>query len=147
MLETNVMGVLRSIRHFLPSMIERKEGHIITIGSVAGMDAYAGGAVYCATKAAVQMISKALRHEVHGTGPSRSVVDPGLVETDFSLVRFGGDRERAKKPYQGVTPLTPRDVAECVQFAATRPPHVNVEEVLVLATAQVGATKVFRAQG
>jgi NADP-dependent 3-hydroxy acid dehydrogenase YdfG len=115
------------------------------MGSVAGMDAYAGGAVYCATKAAVQMITKALRHELHGSGVRVSCIDPGLVETDFSLVRYKGDVERAKKPYLGVTPLTARDVAECVAFVASRPPHVNVEEVLVLATAQVGATKVARA--
>lgn len=145
-IETNLTGVLRMTRHFLPGMLERKQGHVIVIGSVAGMDPYAGGAVYCATKAAVQTLAKALRHELHGTGLRVSVVDPGLVETDFSLVRFRGDAERAKKPYANVQPLTPRDVAECVQFAATRPPHVNIDEVLVLATAQVGATKVFRAQ-
>jgi NADP-dependent 3-hydroxy acid dehydrogenase YdfG len=146
-MDTNVMGVLRVTRHFLPSMIERKEGHIIMMGSVAGMDPYPGGAVYCASKAAVQTISKALRHELHGTGLRVTVVDPGLVQTDFSLVRFKGDTVRAKMPYLGVTPLSARDVAECVQFAATRPAHVNIEEILVLATAQVGATKVFRTQG
>jgi 3-hydroxy acid dehydrogenase/malonic semialdehyde reductase len=143
-IDTNVLGVLRMTRLFLPGMLERKQGHVITIGSVAGMDPYPGGAAYCASKAAVQSLSKVLRHELHGTGLRVTVVDPGLVETDFSLVRFRGDAERAKKPYQGVQPLTARDVAECVQFAATRPPHVNLEEILVLATAQVGATKVFR---
>jgi 3-hydroxy acid dehydrogenase/malonic semialdehyde reductase len=143
-LDTNVLGVLRMTRLFLPGMLARKEGQIIMIGSVAGMDPYAGGAVYCASKAAVQALAKTLRHELHGTGLRVSVVDPGLVETDFSLVRFRGDAERAKKPYQGVHPLSARDVAECVQFAATRPPHVNVDEILVLATAQIGATKVFR---
>ncbi len=144
MLETNVMGALRTTRLFLPGMLERKVGHVIFIGSVAGQDPYAGGAVYCGTKAAVSVIARSLRHEVHGSGLRVSVVDPGLVETDFSLVRFRGDAERAKKPYQNVTPLSPRDVAECIAFVATRPAHVNVEEVLVLATAQVGATKVHR---
>lgn len=143
-IDTNLTGVLRMTRLFLPRMLERKSGHIIMVGSVAGMDPYPGGAVYCATKAAVQTISKALRHELHGTGLRVSVVDPGLVQTDFSLVRFKGDAERAKMPYQGVTPLGARDVAECIQFAATRPPHVNVDEILVLATAQVGATKIWR---
>ncbi|HZV01591.1 MAG TPA: SDR family NAD(P)-dependent oxidoreductase [Planctomycetota bacterium] len=143
-IDTNLTGVLRLTRAFLPAMVAAKEGHIVMIGSVAGMDPYAGGAVYCATKAAITSLSRALRHELHGTGLRVSVIDPGLVETDFSLVRFKGDKERAKKPYQGVTPLTARDVAECVQFAVTRPAHVNVEEILVLATAQVGATKVFR---
>jgi 3-hydroxy acid dehydrogenase / malonic semialdehyde reductase len=145
-IDTNVGGVLRMTRRFLPGMLERRSGHVIFIGSVAGMDPYAGGAVYCASKAAVQTLARALRHELHGSGLRVSVVDPGLVETDFSLVRFRGDAERAKKPYLNVQPLTARDVAECVQFAATRPPHVNVDEVLVLATAQVGATKVFRGQ-
>ncbi len=143
-IETNLTGVLRVTRQFLPKMVERKQGHVIFIGSVAGMDPYPGGAVYCATKAAVQALSKSLRHELHGSPIRVSVVDPGLVQTDFSLVRFRGDAERAKMPYQGVTPLSARDVAECVQFAATRPPHVNIDEILVLATAQVGATKVFR---
>jgi NADP-dependent 3-hydroxy acid dehydrogenase YdfG len=143
-IETNLTGVLRVTRQFLPKMVERKQGHVIMIGSVAGMDPYPGGAVYCATKAAVQALSKSLRHELHGSPIRVTVVDPGLVQTDFSLVRFRGDAERAKMPYQGVTPLTARDVAECVQFAATRPPHVNIDEILVLATAQVGATKVFR---
>jgi NADP-dependent 3-hydroxy acid dehydrogenase YdfG len=144
MLDVNVMGALRTTRLFLPAMLERKSGHVIFVGSVAGQDPYAGGAVYCGTKAAITAIVGALRHEVHGTGLRVSVVDPGLVETDFSIVRFRGDAERAKKPYQNVTPLTPRDVAECIAFMATRPAHVNVQEVLVLATAQVGATKVFR---
>jgi NADP-dependent 3-hydroxy acid dehydrogenase YdfG len=144
MIETNLMGVLRTTRHFLRPMLDRGQGHVIMVGSVAGMDPYAGGAVYCATKAAVQTLSRALRHELHGTGLRVSVVDPGLVQTDFSLARFKGDAERAKMPYQGVKPLSARDVAECIAFAATRPAHVNVEEILVLATAQVGATKVFR---
>lgn len=143
-LDTNVLGLLRTTRLFLPPMQARGSGMVVNMGSVAGMDAYAGGAVYCATKAAVQMITKVLRHELHGSGVRVSCIDPGLVETDFSLVRFKGDAERAKKPYQGVTPLTARDVAECVAFVASRPPHVNVEEILILATAQVGATKVHR---
>jgi NADP-dependent 3-hydroxy acid dehydrogenase YdfG len=144
MLDTNVLGLLRLTRLFLPPMETRGSGIVVNVGSVAGMDPYPGGAVYCATKAAVQMITKVLRHELHGSGVRVACVDPGLVETDFSLVRFRGDATRAKKPYEGVTPLTPRDVAECIAFIASRPPHVNVEEVLVLATAQVGATKVAR---
>jgi NADP-dependent 3-hydroxy acid dehydrogenase YdfG len=144
-LDTNVMGVLRLTRLFLPDMLRRGTGHVVFLGSVAGMDPYAGGAVYCASKAAVTMIARTLRHEVFGTGLRVSVVDPGLVAgTEFSVVRFRGDVERAAKPYQNTQPLTPRDVAECIAFAATRPPHVNVEDILVLATAQVGATKVSR---
>lgn len=144
-LDTNVMGVLRVSRQFLPGMLQRGSGHLVFVGSVAGIDAYAGGAVYCASKAAVTMIARTLRHELFGTGLRVSVVDPGLVAgTEFSVVRFAGDTERAAKPYLKTQPLTPGDVAECIAFAATRPPHVNVEDILVLATAQVGATKVSR---
>lgn len=144
MIDTNLKGLLYVTRSLLPGIIERNQGHIINIGSIAGHQAYTGGNVYCATKAAVRTLSQGLKMDLLGTPIRVSCVDPGTVETDFSKVRFRGDTEQANKVYQGFNPLTPDDIAEIVVFCATRPPHVNMSEVLVLATDQSSATMINR---
>ena len=146
MMETNVMGVLHMSRRILPSMIERGTGHVIMTGSVAGIDSYEGGSVYCASKRALTSICETMRLETHGTGIRVTNICPGLVESEFSLVRFRGDKERARLPYQGTRPLAPEDVAECVAFALTRPPHVCIDSMLILATDQSTATRVHRTE-
>jgi len=142
-LETNVSGVLRMIRSFLPTMIESGRGHVINMGSIAGKVVYEGGSVYCASKHAVRAITSTLRLEVHGTGIRVTSIDPGMVETEFSEVRFG-DREKARSVYKGMTPLTARDIAECVHFAANRPPHVNIEDITLMPVDQSAVHKVHR---
>ena len=144
MIDTNLKGLLYVTRSLLPGMVERNQGHIINIGSIAGHQAYVGGNVYCATKAAVRTLSQGLKMDLLGTPIRVSCVDPGTVETEFSQVRFRGDTEKADKVYQGFNPLTPDDIAEVVVFCATRPSHVNMSEVLVLATDQSSATMVNR---
>lgn len=144
MIDTNVKGLLYVTRSLLPRMVERNQGHIINIGSIAGHQTYPGGNVYCATKAAVRALSAGLKMDLLGTPIRVSSVDPGTVETDFSKVRFRGDTEKAKKVYQGMNPLTPNDIAEIVVFCATRPANVNMSEVLVLATDQSSATMINR---
>ncbi len=144
MIDTNVKGVLYVTRSLLPRMVERNQGHVINIGSIAGHQTYPGGNVYCATKAAVRALSEGLKMDLLGTPIRVSSVDPGTVETDFSKVRFRGDTEKANKVYQGMNPLTPDDIAEIVVFCATRPANVNMSEVLVLATDQSSATMVNR---
>ncbi|WP_373047345.1 SDR family NAD(P)-dependent oxidoreductase [Vulgatibacter sp.] len=136
MIETNVMGLLRITRLFLPGMIERRGGTVVNVGSVAGLEPYPGGAVYCATKASVRSITKALRHELLGTGVRVCNVEPGAVQTEFSEVRFRGDAARAEKVYQGFQPLLPEDVAEAIGFLVSRPAHVDVEELVLYPTAQ-----------
>lgn len=144
MIDTNLKGLLYVTRSLLPGMLERDRGHIINIGSIAGHQAYTGGNVYCATKAAVRTLSQGLKMDLLGTPIRVSCVDPGTVETEFSKVRFRGDTEKAKKVYQGMNALTPDDIAEVVVFCATRPSHVNMSEVLVLATDQSSATMINR---
>ena len=144
MIDTNVKGLLYVDRAVLPGMVERRSGHVIHIGSIAGHEVYPNGNVYCATKFAVDAITKGTRMDVLGSGVRISSVDPGLVETEFSLVRFKGDAERAKVVYQGIQPLTPEDVAETVLFVATRPPHVNVAQLVVLAGNQAAAAMLHR---
>ncbi len=144
MIDTNVKGLLYVTRAVLPGMITRGRGHVINIGSVAGHETYPNGAVYCASKAAVDRITNGLRMDVVGTGVKVSTVDPGLVETEFSTVRFGGDAARAASVYDGLEPLTGADVAEVVVWVASRPRHVQVAEVVVLAAAQGSATLVHR---
>ncbi len=144
MLDTNVSGLLRVTRAFLPQMLSAGRGHIINMGSIASHVVYEGGSVYCATKHAVRAITKTLRLELNGTPIRVSSVDPGMVETDFSLVRFNDDDERAKNVYKGVTPLTGRDIAECVWFAASRPAHVNIEEIVVMPVDQAAPHKINR---
>jgi 3-hydroxy acid dehydrogenase / malonic semialdehyde reductase len=144
MIDTNVKGLLSVTRALLPGMIERGHGHVINIGSTAGHEVYPGGAVYCATKHAVGAITRGLRMDLLGSGVRVSTVDPGLVETDFSATRFRGDLERAARVYQGYTPLTPADVADAVLYVATRPPHVNIDEVILKPTDQASSTMVNR---
>ena len=144
MIDTNLKGLLYVTRSLLPGMVERNHGHVINIGSIAGHEAYPKGNVYCATKAAVRTLSQGMKMDLLGTPIRVSCVDPGTVETNFSNVRFRGDTEKAKKVYQDMNPLTPDDVAEVVVFCATRPAHVNMSEVLVLATDQSSATMINR---
>jgi 3-hydroxy acid dehydrogenase / malonic semialdehyde reductase len=144
MVDTNVKGLLYVTRAVVPAMVDRGRGHVINIGSVAGREVYPGGAVYCATKFAVGAITQGLRIDLLGTSIRVTSIDPGLVETEFSIVRFHGDRERASRVYEGVQPLTAQDVADAIVYAATRPSHVNVDEILLMASAQAGATRVWR---
>ena len=144
MIDTNVKGLLYVSRAVLPGMIERNEGHIINIGSVAGHWTYAKGNVYAATKFAVNALSQGMKMDLLGTPIRITSIDPGLVETDFSVVRFHGDEERAKKVYQGLTPLTPEDIADSIVWAATRPAHVNVNNIILMSTDQSSPTMVHR---
>jgi NADP-dependent 3-hydroxy acid dehydrogenase YdfG len=144
MIDTNVKGILYVSRAVLPGMVERGRGHVVNIGSVAGHQTYAGGAVYSATKYAVRAITDALRYDVLGKGIRVSNVEPGLAETEFSEVRFKGDRSRAKTVYEGMTALSAEDVADAVLWCLTRPPHVNVQSVLILPTDQASAHAVHR---
>lgn len=132
MIDTNVKGLLWVTRAVLPGMVERDRGHVINIGSISGHQVYPGGAVYCATKYAVAALTQGLRLDLLGTRVRASAVDPGLVQTDFSLVRFHGDRERADRVYTQYPPLRPEDVAEAVLFAATRPAHVAVHDLILM---------------
>ncbi len=136
MIDTNIKGLLYATRAILPGMIARKQGMIINIASIAGRTVYPSGNVYCATKAAVKSISDSLQLDVNGTGVRVTNIDPGLVETEFSLVRFHGDKERADSVYHGFSPLSARDVAEATLFCATRPQHVSIHDLLIMPTAQ-----------
>lgn len=144
MIDTNVKGLLYVSKAVLAQMIKRHSGHIINIGSIAGQAAYPKGAVYCATKYAVNAITRSLRMDTIDQNILVSEIDPGLVETEFSKVRFNGDEERAKQVYAGVVPLTPDDVADAVVFCASRPPHVNIAEITLLAAKQATAWIVHR---
>lgn len=144
MIDTNIKGFLYVSRAVIPGMVERGRGHIINIGSIAGHEVYPGGNVYCATKFAGNALSRGLRMDLSGTPLRVSTVDPGMVETEFSLVRFRGDREQAAKVYQGLAPLTPDDIAEAVVFCATRPPHVNISEIIIMPLAQASTMLVRR---
>ncbi|MCX6121185.1 MAG: SDR family oxidoreductase [Ignavibacteriales bacterium] len=146
MIDTNVKGLLYVSRTVLPGMVERKKGTVINIGSIAGHDVYPGGNVYCASKHAVDALTKGMRMDLVDTQIRVCTIDPGLVETEFSEVRFHGDKERAKKTYQNMTPLTPDDIADAVLYAATRPPHVQIAEVIIMPTAQASTTLVHRTQ-
>ena len=143
MVETNVIGLVRVTRGFLPGMIAARRGHVINLGSYAARGVYEGGAVYAATKHGVRVISETLRLELSGTNIRVTEIDPGLAETEFSVVRLG-DREKASAVYQGMQPLTADDVADVVVWVATRPAHVNVSEVVLTPTAQASLTKVHR---
>ena len=144
MIDTNIKGLLTMTRLIVPGMIERNSGHIINIGSVAGDAAYAGGNVYCATKAAVKALSDGLRIDVANTAVRVTNLKPGLVETNFSNVRFHGDTERAAKLYQGIKPLTGDDIADVAVYAANAPAHVQIAEVLILATHQASGSVIVR---
>jgi hypothetical protein len=144
MIDTNVKGLLLMTRLIVPRMVERNSGHVINIGSVAGDAAYAGGNVYCATKAAVKALSDGLRIDVADTAVRVTNLKPGLVETNFSNVRFRGDTERAAKLYQGIEPLTGDDIADVAVYAANAPKHVQIAEVLILATHQASGSIIVR---
>ncbi|MFW7378190.1 MAG: SDR family NAD(P)-dependent oxidoreductase [Oligoflexus sp.] len=142
-LDTNVMGVLRICRSFIPSMIEAGSGHIMMIGSIAGHQVYEGGGPYCASKHAVKALTQTLKLELNGKGIRVTSIDPGMVETEFSIVRLGSE-EKAKQVYRGLTPLVAADIADCIVFAASRPVHVNIDEMIVMPTAQAAVYKVHR---
>ena len=144
MIDTNIKGLLYITRMVLPQMIERKQGHIINIGSVAGHETYPSGNVYAATKFAVDALTKSIRMDVLDKNIKVSTVDPGLVETEFSIVRFSGDVKRAKSVYNGITPLTGEDIADAVVYCATRPEHVNINEIILTPIAQASPTMVHR---
>ena len=144
MIDTNVKGLLTMTRLIVPQMIERNSGHIINVGSVAGDAAYAGGNVYCATKAAVKALSDGLRIDVADTAVRVTNLKPGLVETNFSNIRFHGDTDRAANVYKGIKPLTGDDIADVAVFAANAPEHVQIAEVLILATHQASGSVIVR---
>ena len=146
MIDTNLKGLLNVSRMVLPGMVQRGSGHVVNIGSVAGHDVYVNGNVYCATKFGVRALNKSMRIDLAGRGVRVTSVDPGLVRTEFSLVRFDGDAARSERPYQGMTPLSAEDVADAVVWAVTRPPHVNVEELLLMPTDQASVDHVHRTE-
>lgn len=144
MIDTNIKGLLYVTKAVLPRMVERNVGHVINIGSVAGHDLYPNGAVYCATKHAVNALTKGLRMDLFGTKIRVSTVDPGVVETNFSTVRFKGDTKRAAAVNEGMEPLQPSDVADAVVYCATRPAHVNVSEMIIMPTDQAAVRMIYR---
>ncbi len=144
MIDTNLKGLLYVSRAVVPVMVRRGTGHIINIGSLAGHEVYPSGNVYCATKFAVRALSRGLRMDLLGTAVRVSSVDPGMVETEFSLVRFHGDTDRARKVYEGLTPLAPEDIADAVVYCATRPAHVDIAEMVLMPTAQASALLNYR---
>jgi NADP-dependent 3-hydroxy acid dehydrogenase YdfG len=144
MIDTNIKGLLTMTRLVVPGMVKRDDGHVINIGSVAGDAAYAGGSVYCATKAAVKALTDGLRIDVAETAVRVTNLKPGLVETNFSNVRFRGDNERADNLYKGIKPLTGADIADVAFYAASAPKHVQIAEVLILATHQASGSVIHR---
>ena len=144
MVQTNVLGLLRMTRACLPMLTSNPGSSILNIGSIASRFAYEGGSAYCGAKAAEFMISRTLRLELSGTGVRVSSIDPGMAETEFSLVRFAGDEARAKKVYEGANPLVAQDIAETLVWVASRPPHVNIDELLIKPVDQAAIYKVFR---
>jgi 3-hydroxy acid dehydrogenase / malonic semialdehyde reductase len=144
MIDTNIKGLLYVSRAVLPGMLERNSGHVVNISSIAGDEIYPNGVAYCATKAAVDAISRGLRMDIAGSAVRVTNIKPGMVETEFSDVRFHGDTDRAAKVYEGVTPLTANDVADTIFYAATRPPHVDIDEIKLKAVAQAWSTMVAR---
>jgi 3-hydroxy acid dehydrogenase / malonic semialdehyde reductase len=144
MFQVNVLGLLRMTRALIPLMVETPGAYILNVGSAAGRTAYEGGAAYCGAKAAELMITKALRMELLGTPVRVGTVDPGLAETEFAMVRFKGDAAKAKKVYEGIQPLTAEDIADAMVWAASRPPHVCIDEIVMKCTAQADVYKVHR---
>ena len=144
MIDTNIKGLLYVTKHISKILIENKKGHIINIGSIAGKEVYANGNVYCATKHAVDALNKGMRIDLLPHGIKVSSVNPGMVETEFSIVRFDGDEERAKKVYENIQPLKPEDIAETIYWMASRPAHVNINDVIIMPTIQANATTVLR---
>ncbi len=144
MIDTNIKGLLYVTRQVLPGMVARGRGHVLNLGSIAGHQVYAGGNVYCATKSAVNALSHAMRMDLLGTGVRVCSIEPGLVETEFSEVRFRGDRERAAAVYRNTRPLRPEDVADTAVFAALRPPHVDISEIIIMPTDQASVHHIHR---
>jgi 3-hydroxy acid dehydrogenase/malonic semialdehyde reductase len=144
MVETNVLGLLYMTRQVVPAMVRKGSGHIVNLGSVAGRWTYPGGGVYCASKAAVRVLTEGLRMDLHGSGVRVTNIEPGLVETEFSLVRFRGDDARARKVYADTRPLRPQDVAEAILWCCARPSHVNVQEMVLYPTDQAHVGMVHR---
>lgn len=144
MIDTNVKGLLTMSRLVIPKMKERNSGHIINVGSIAGHEAYPGGSVYCASKHAVSAITKSTKMDLLGTNIRVSMISPGLVETEFSIVRFKGDKDKAEKVYEGMAPLTADDIAEIIVFTANRPNHVNILDTVIFPVYQSSATLVHR---
>ena len=146
MIDTNIKGILYVTKEILPKMIECNSGHIINIGSIAGHQVYPKGAVYCATKHAVNALTQGLRQDLFGKKIRVSTVDPGIVQTNLSVVRFKGDQKRAAAVYEGIESLTPNDIADAVLYCASCPPHVNISEIIIMPTAQATATMVDRGE-
>jgi len=144
MWKTNVLGLMWMTRACLPLLRRARHGHIVNIGSIAGFETYKGGAGYTAAKHAVRAITKTLRLELNGEPIRVTEIAPGLGETEFSIVRFHGDRKAAKAVYEGIKPLTAEDIADCIVFAVTRPPHVDIDEIVVRPVAQANVTTVAR---
>lgn len=144
MIDTNIKGLAYVTRHVVPLMVKRKKGHIINIGSTAGHEVYPNGNIYAATKFAVKALSQSTRLDVLDKGIKVTSIDPGMVETEFSLVRFRGNKERANNVYKGLKPLSPKDVAEAVLFCATRPTEVNINQIILTPLAQASSTQVYR---
>jgi len=144
MLDTNVKGLLYVTRAVVPGMVARNSGHVVNLGSIAGITAYPGGAVYCASKAAERFITDGLRIDLNGTAVRVTTIDPGMVETEFSQVRFHGDTERAAKTYQNIDPLTAEDIADAIVWSVTRPAHVSIQSMVLTPTAQASAYVVSR---
>jgi 3-hydroxy acid dehydrogenase/malonic semialdehyde reductase len=146
MININVKGLLYVSKIILPGMVARNSGHVINIGSIAGLEVYPNGNVYCASKYAVDAITKGMRMDLNAHNIKVTSINPGLVETEFSLVRFKGDKEKAKAVYDGITPLSADDIAEVIHFILSRPNHVNIADLLILPTSQASATIVNREQ-
>jgi NADP-dependent 3-hydroxy acid dehydrogenase YdfG len=144
MIDTNIKGLLYVTRLIVPKMIEKKEGHIINIGSIAGHEVYIGGNVYCASKYAVRALSKGMLLDLNGTGIRVTSIDPGMVETEFSIVRFKGDTNKADNVYKGLEPLSAENIADTALFAATRPNNVNLQTIIITPTAQASPTVISK---
>lgn len=147
MYNANVLGTMRMTRAFLPKLVASGDGHVVNVSSLAGLEAYEGGAGYTAAKHAQTVMTTTLRWELLGQPIRVTEIDPGMVETEFSVVRFAGDRERAAQVYEGVIPLVADDVADCIAWAVTRPEHVNIDRIVVKPRDQGSATRVFRRRG
>jgi NADP-dependent 3-hydroxy acid dehydrogenase YdfG len=144
MIDTNIKGLLYVTRVVSPGMVSRKSGHIINLGSISGKMVYPGGAVYCATKHAVKALNEGMRMDLLPYGIRVTEIGPGAVDTEFSLVRYKGDRQRAEQVYKGFTPLTAEDIAETVFYAVAQPPHITIQDVLIMPTAQASCTMIHR---
>ena len=144
MIDTNVKGLLYISRAIMPTMVKRKSGHIVNISSIAGKETYLKGNVYCATKHAVEALTKAMRIDMLAFGVKVTSISPGMVETEFSEVRFHGDKQKAADVYKGLTPLYAQDIAEAIEFAVTRPAHVNINDILIMPTAQANSSHTYR---